>query len=243
MANIWIFASGTRNGWWSGLKKLLERVESWEIEWVENIVVVSNHVKWWVYDIVNKYENRQDVLPFNIKFHSVNNFPKRWDNWHFSPHDLELIKQIGAWIMEEYHLDYVFLSWRIKHILWIPTEKLVNIHPGPTQKPYGGVWMYGHHVHNKVWEDYKNWIIKRSCITMHYVTEEVDEWPIICQIPVVLEWCDSAEDVWRKVNQVEHEFQWIITKMIIDWDIYLDKKGIVNYPDDFQYNLELNLKE
>ena len=56
MANIWIFASGTRNGWWSGLKKLLERVESWEIEWVENIVVVSNHVKWWVYDIVNKYE-------------------------------------------------------------------------------------------------------------------------------------------------------------------------------------------
>jgi folate-dependent phosphoribosylglycinamide formyltransferase PurN len=67
--------------------------------------------------------------------------------------------------------------------------------------------MYGSHVHERVWQDYEAGMIQRTCVTMHYVTDEVDRGPIICQIPVEIDDCNSAKEVGDKVNKVEHEWQ------------------------------------
>jgi len=239
--NIWIFASGSKDGWWSGAKKILEKLDSWDISWVSSVTMVSNHAQWGPYQIVNEFKTRFEELWIGLNFHYVDNFPKRWEAWKFSSTDEDIIREIGLGIMRDNHLDYIFLSGWIKQVLWLPMEKVINIHPGPTQDPYGWKGMYGSKVHEKIWDDYQAWIIQRSCVTMHYVTDEVDRGLIICQIPVELDGCTSADDVGRKVNAVEHDWQWKITKMIIDGDISIDKNWIVSYPEDFPYKWKINL--
>lgn len=241
MTNIWIFASGSKNGWWSGAKKLLERIETWDIPWVETVTMVSNHAAWWPSHIVDEFKSRFEELWIWLNFHHINNFPERWEDWKFSSSDETFIREIGLGIMRDNNLDYIFLSGWIKYVLWLPMEKVINIHPWPTQEPYGWEGMYGSKVHKKVWEDYEAWIIIKSCVTMHYVTDEVDRGPVICQIPVELEGCEWPDDVAKKVNQVEHEWQWKITKMIIDWDISIDDNSIVSHPEDFPYKWETDL--
>lgn len=241
MTNIWIFSSGSKDGWWSGAKKILERIQWWDISGIENVAIVSNHGEWWPYKIVEEYKGRFKDLWIWLNFHHLDNFPKRWEDWNFSNSDETLIREIGLGIMRDYNLDYILLSGWIKHILWLPMKKVINIHPGPTQQPYGGEGMYGHHVHKKVWEDYQAWKIHRTCVTIHYVTDQIDRGPIICQLPVELDDCNSADDVAKKVNKAEHLWQWEITKMLIDGDIYLGQEEVVHYPDDFQYQWEISL--
>ncbi len=242
MTNIWIFASGwPRYGeWGSGAKKILEQVVSGQIK-VNEITLVSNHIEGWVYKIYQDMLSKILTLGIDIKYLHIPYFPTRWEDGEFSDFDKKIITNICQKIFSENELDYVFLSGYIKHVLWIAVSKLVNIHPGPTQEPYWWVWMHGMKVHEKVWEDYQAWKIERTCVTMHYVTDEVDRGPVICQIPVELNDCNSAKEIARKVNKVEHEWQWQITKMVIEGKIYLDEEGIVYCPKDFPFKSEIDL--
>jgi len=128
--NIWIFASGSKDGWWSGAKKILEKLDSWDISWVSSVTMVSNHAQWGPYQIVNEFKTRFEELWIGLNFHYVDNFPKRWEAWKFSSTDEDIIREIGLGIMRDNHLDYIFLSGWIKQVLWLPMEKVINIHPG-----------------------------------------------------------------------------------------------------------------
>ncbi|GGD51159.1 phosphoribosylglycinamide formyltransferase [Muriicola marianensis] len=78
-------------------------------------------------------------------------------------------------------------------------KKIINIHPALLPK-YGGKGMYGHHVHEAV----KAKGEKESGITIHYVNERYDEGAIITQEKTRLEPGDSAEEIGRKVQLLEH---------------------------------------
>ena len=91
-------------------------------------------------------------------------------------------------------------------------NKIVNIHPALLPK-YGGKGMYGSFVHKAVVENKE----KKSGITIHWVNEEYDEGNIIFQATCPVNPSDSAEDVARKVHQLEYEhYPKIIEKVVLE---------------------------
>lgn len=237
LPNIWLFWTGESMywKWWSWIEKILEAF--WALDIKESIsVIVSNNWNGWV---------RQKAYDNWVLFYSINEFPKRWENADFSDKDKEIIKKIYQDIVEKYDLEYVFLSGWLKYIIWLKPNKTVNIHPGPLKEPYGWNSMYGMNIHDKIWEDYVDWKINQTCVTMHYVTEKFDDWPIIVQIPVWLVWCNSADDVQERVNKIEHIIQWKITQMVMCWEITWSwvKWEPVQFPEGFVWWKEIDLME
>lgn len=79
-------------------------------------------------------------------------------------------------------------------------NKIVNIHPALLPK-YGGKGMYGMHVHNAVKANNE----EETGITIHFVNENYDEGAIIKQVKVKISTKDSAEDIAKKVHELEYE--------------------------------------
>ncbi len=78
---------------------------------------------------------------------------------------------------------------------------IINIHPALLPL-HGGKGMYGHHVHEAV----KSAGELVSGITIHEVNDHYDEGKVIFQKEVELVASDTAEDIARKVLQVEHQY-------------------------------------
>lgn len=77
----------------------------------------------------------------------------------------------------------------------------VNIHPALLPK-YGGKGMYGHHVHQAVFDNLE----KSTGITIHYVNEKYDEGAIIFQKEVSIVDCTSVDEIAQKVHQLEYDY-------------------------------------
>ncbi len=108
-------------------------------------------------------------------------------------------------IFKEYTIDLIVLAG---FLLLIPAylidlfpNKIINIHPALLPK-YGGKGMYGMNVHRAVISNRE----KESGITVHYVNEHYDEGEIILQESCEIFSQDTAEDVAKKVGQLEYEF-------------------------------------
>lgn len=211
LPNIWLFWTGGKEywEWWTGIQKILEVF--WWLEIKDSVkLIVSNNWNWWVRKVA--YENW-------IPFYSMTKLHKREENWEYLESHKSEIKNRYLDIMEKYQLEYIFLSWWLVQVLWYEPNKTVNIHPGPIKVPYWWRWMYGEKVHEKIWQDHLDWKINKTCVTMHYVTDKFDDGPIVAQVPVWLDWCNSALDVQKRVNEIEKIFQWKITLMIMTWEI------------------------
>jgi len=76
---------------------------------------------------------------------------------------------------------------------------ILNIHPALLPK-FGGKGMYGMHVHHAVIEAGE----KESGCTVHLVTQEYDEGPVLAQalVPVLTD--DTAEELQKRVLKEEH---------------------------------------
>lgn len=120
---IWLFWSWTPNWWWSWIKTLLNKVWSDDLK-AHIALVVSNYSNWWV-----KLNADNAWIPF----HYMADFPKRWENGEFSLVDLAIIKNLYLEVIKNHWLEYVFLSWWLKYVLWLTPNKTVNIHPWPTK--------------------------------------------------------------------------------------------------------------
>ncbi|MBI9060741.1 MAG: phosphoribosylglycinamide formyltransferase [Marinilabiliaceae bacterium] len=79
-------------------------------------------------------------------------------------------------------------------------RRIINIHPALLPK-YGGKGMYGLHVHQAVVDNQET----ETGITIHYVDENYDEGDVILQTTCKVEPEDSADDVARKIHQLEYE--------------------------------------
>ena len=79
-------------------------------------------------------------------------------------------------------------------------NKVINIHPALLPK-YGGKGMYGKFVHEAVVANKET----ETGITIHYVNENYDEGAIIFQAKCEVQSSDSAEDVAKKIHELEME--------------------------------------
>lgn len=125
--------------------------------------------------------------------------------------DGTLLKKI-----QSLNTDWVILAG----FLWlIPSEfiqaypqRIVNLHPALLPK-FGGKGMYGHFVHEAVVEVGE----KESGITIHFVNELYDEGGIIFQSSFPILPTDTAADVAKKGQILEHShFPEVIAKLVID---------------------------
>ncbi len=101
------------------------------------------------------------------------------------------------------------------------TNKIVNIHPALLPL-FGGKGMYGMNVHSAVFESG----MKISGATVHFVNEEFDKGPIICQKAADISNCNSPEEIALKVLEIEHEILPIAIKKILENELVIEKNRI-----------------
>ena len=88
---------------------------------------------------------------------------------------------------------------------------LINIHPALLPK-YGGKGMYGHHVHEAVIAAHE----PESGCTVHVVTENYDEGPIVLQLRCPVESGDSPDTLAARVLELEHRAYPLAIKKVIN---------------------------
>lgn len=107
-------------------------------------------------------------------------------------------------LLEKYQPDYIVLAGYLKKIPRNVVEKfenkIINIHPSLLPS-FGGKGMYGHHVHNAVYQSG----VKITGATVHFVNEAYDDGYILMQDSVNLSGHESIEDIATKVLAIEHE--------------------------------------
>lgn len=116
--------------------------------------------------------------------------------------------------LQELKIDLIVLAgflWLIPENLVLAFHnKIINIHPALLPK-YGGKGMYGHHVHNAIIAAKE----VESGITIHYVNNNYDEGAVIFQTSCPVEPSDTADEVAKKVQILEHKFYPLIIEDIL----------------------------
>jgi len=119
--------------------------------------------------------------------------------------------------LKEDNIDFIVLAgflWLIpEYLINNYNNKIINIHPALLPK-YGGKGMYGMNVHNAIIENQET----ESGITIHYVNKEYDKGNIIFQAKCKVLPGDTAEDVAKKVHELEYaHFPRIINEVVSDY--------------------------
>ena len=118
-------------------------------------------------------------------------------------------------LLKEYSVDFIVLAG---FLLVIPgflideyEHRMINLHPALLPK-FGGIGMYGHHVHEAV----KAAREKETGMTVHWVSREVDGGDIIAQFSTPLSQGDTPDDIAAKEHVLEMEhFPQVIEELLI----------------------------
>ncbi len=94
--------------------------------------------------------------------------------------------------------------------------RILNTHPSLLPK-YGGQGMYGIRVHQAVIENKE----EISGISIHQVTANYDEGPVIAQREVPVLEGDRAEDLQARIQEVEKPFYIEVIQQFLQQNIYL----------------------
>lgn len=177
MKNIAIFASGTG----SNAKKIVEHFK--DNPTIKVALIVSNKSTAKVLDMAT--DNNIPTLIINrADFYKSTSLLD-----DFKKHQIDFIALAGfLWLIPAY-LVKAF------------PNKMVNIHPALLPK-YGGKGMYGHHVHEAVFQNKET----ESGITLHYVNEQYDEGNIIFQATCPISSTDTPSDIAQNVLKLEHYY-------------------------------------
>ena len=159
--------------------------------------------------IMKHFENQNDIEVSLIVSNRQNAFvleraqKRNIDFWVHTSEDI-LNGNIKSKLIEK-QIDFIVLAGYLKKIGGDLTQtypnKIVNIHPALLPK-FGGKGMYGMNVHKAVVKAKE----EISGPTIHFVNEHYDEGAIIEQHKVKLDQNDSAEEVQKKVLELEHKF-------------------------------------
>ncbi len=117
-------------------------------------------------------------------------------------------------VLKKHKIDWVILAgflWLVpQSLIKAFPRRIVNIHPA-LLPAYGGKGMYGMKVHEAVVAAGE----KFSGITIHLIDEEYDKGEMVFQAKCPIEPGDTAADVARKVQLLEHEhFPRVIEKLV-----------------------------
>jgi phosphoribosylglycinamide formyltransferase-1 len=124
--------------------------------------------------------------------------------------DGTLLKKI-----QSLNTDWVILAgflWLIpSDFIQAYPQRIINLHPALLPK-FGGKGMYGQFVHEAVVAAGE----KESGITIHFVNEHYDDGGIIFQSSFVVDPRDTAEDVAKKGQVLEHrDFPKVIGNLVL----------------------------
>jgi phosphoribosylglycinamide formyltransferase-1 len=119
-------------------------------------------------------------------------------------------------ILQKHGIQWVVLAgflWLVpNNLIQHYPNRIINIHPALLPK-FGGKGMYGMRVHQAVVENKET----HSGITIHLVNEKYDEGKILFQASCMVESGDTAEEVAKKVQVLEHtHFPEVIEKVILN---------------------------
>lgn len=89
--------------------------------------------------------------------------------------------------------------------------RIVNIHPA-LLPAFGGRGMYGSHVHAAVLASGAQW----TGVTIHLVTENYDEGPILRQRVVAVRPDDTPDSLGSRVLAVEHDTLWREVRSLLE---------------------------
>lgn len=121
------------------------------------------------------------------------------------PKSLFVKKEFLTNLFSNYSIDCIVLAGFLllipDYLIQLFPNKIINIHPALLPK-YGGKGMYGMNVHRAVVENKE----KMTGISVHYVNAHYDEGELILQKSCSVDSNDSAEDVAKKVSQLEYEY-------------------------------------
>ena len=118
-------------------------------------------------------------------------------------------------LLKEYSVDFIVLAG---FLLVIPgflideyEHRMINLHPALLPK-FGGIGMYGHHVHEAV----KAAREKETGMTVHWVSREVDGGDIIAQFSTPISQGDTPDEIAAKEHVLEMEhFPQVIEELLI----------------------------
>jgi len=201
-----VFASGTASAGGTGFENLVRHSRGGDLE-ADIVAVVSNHEHGGV-------RTRAERLGIPFVY-----FPGPYDAQNYSS-----ILQNTA--VEKNEL-WVTLSGWLKKVEGLDPRRTFNIHPALLSFDhgrFGGKGMYGHSMYEAVKSALDAGEISESGFSMHFVTGEYDRGPVFFEHRVALDKGMSAEDIAKKVNEAEHEWQPRITNMVVHGEISWDGK-------------------
>ncbi len=121
----------------------------------------------------------------------------------------------------KHEVDIVVLAGYMKkigeHTIKAFEGRILNIHPALLPK-YGGQGMYGNKVHSAVLESGD----RETGVTIHVVTDNYDQGPILAQQTGPVIEGDTVESLARRVLVVEHQLYVDTIKGIVEGDIKLN---------------------
>lgn len=203
---ILVFASGSKDGGGSGFQWLVEATNTGILD-ADICAVVSNHENGGV---------RKIACELGVPF-----------EWMDTSGGIS--GQSYTRYMDFYQPDLVALSGWLKPVSGLDPRHTINIHPAPLPL-FGGNGKYGHLAHEAVIKAFEAGEITSSEVCMHFVTmfnsdsnkDEYDKGPVFFRMPVALRCGDTADTIGRRVNEVEHGLQALITGLVlhdkISWD-------------------------
>ncbi len=182
------------SGGGTNLQAIIDAVAAGRITNVELAGVISNNKN------VKSLERAR-----NAEIPAVSVSPKDYEN-------RELFNEALLEKVKEFEPDLVVLAG---FLVAIPPKmvaqfsgRIINIHPSLIPS-FCGVGYYGLKVHERVLERG----VKVTGATVHFVTEGMDEGPIIAQKPVPVEEGDTPEVLQRRVME---QAEWILLPQAID---------------------------
>lgn len=196
---IIVFASGTASGGGSGFENLVDHSRGGDLD-ADIVAVVSNHE----HGGVRSRADRKGV---------------RFEYFDGSKTYREIVERFDA--------EWVALSGWIKKVSGLDPRRTFNIHPALLSFEhgrFGGVGMYGHHIHEAVLEAFQKGEITESGFSMHFVTDEYDRGPIFYEHRIPLKEGMTADEIAWHVNQAEHAKQPLITNLVVHEKIAWDGK-------------------
>jgi phosphoribosylglycinamide formyltransferase-1 len=148
-------------------------------------------------------------------------------------------------LMKTTQADLAALSGWLKPVVGLPSEKVINIHPGPFPLTSG---LYGHHVHKRMIRERDERGINHTRITMHFVppfvarpdgTNNYDTGPVFASVPVEIHPDDTAETLAARVNAIEHRIQPIYTSLVANGSIALISGRVHLQHDAWRHGIDL----
>lgn len=118
-------------------------------------------------------------------------------------------------LMKEYDIDFIVLAG---FLLVVPEflinayeRRMINLHPALLPK-FGGIGMYGHHVHEAV----KAAGETETGMTVHYVSAKVDGGEIIAQYSTPISADDTPDQIAEKEHVLEMRYFPQVVQNVLD---------------------------